>query len=999
MFLFQDDFDLYPGAIVDTKTRNQDFVRIAALYKQMGVKNHSFPLILLNRELQGVDPFNPPDTATRDAIVIECKENFWYFIREIARDPAGSDDAPILFKPNRGIMAAYWLYFNHVIFTLIMIRQTGKSFGIDWLYTYLLNIALTKSEISQLTKDEKLRGREIERLKAMEMTLPYYMKQRGARDPGNTEVLKISSLENYFKSYVPNRSVKIADQIGRGMTSSNIGVDEFAYIANNFITVQVMLSASQAAREVARIKNEPYGTIFTTTSGKRDTPEGRYAYKMVFDSAPWSESFLDAKNNEELMRIIENASPAGVPRVNATFNHRQLGKTDDWLRARLKDALQEDATQIEADYLNAWPSGSASSPFSKDIAEAIRQSKVDDYYTAIDGPDCYALRWYYPAEEIEMRMARDPHILSIDPSDGVDRDALAVVLMNSATGEVAMATTVPKTNLIHFAMWICEFLEKWLSVLCIIERRGSGAVILDYLLLYLPSKNINPFTRLYNTIVQDSDTQPDRFNQIKNWVPQSAQHHPTVHKACFGWATSASGATSRNDLYSKTLTMGTRMAGGLMRDAVLVHQILGLVIRNGRVDHESGEHDDMCFVGDTLVRTSTGNRPIREIQVGDLVLTRQGYKPVVKVFCNEKEVISRFGLTGTPNHPFITAHGEVAFKDLKLDTKVITCNEKLSITTERTIIDILSQNGLSIETITGGTTSGRNHPLPFTGRFTRMFMVPFRPVTSSTMLMGTISTTLLRISSALRKASIFGGTPCLKKNGNEEERKVERITLSMLGERATRRPQQNMQLSTERNQPGLRTGEEIILIWPAKSTPLPGEKEESPQKRKEMVYNLMVADCHEYFVNDILVHNCIAWLLGFWILTMGKNLSYYGINPREVLSRNPKLIEHRKQKSSYETYVEQQAKLDIQRLTQALEAEKDEFIARRLEFDLERAIQKLSDEEREIVSTDDLITQLREKRKALQRRPILSYEPNVPNSGYGTYPGFAQSMTTYVTQL
>lgn len=208
-----------------------------------------------------------------------------------------------------------------------------------------------------------------------------------------------------------------------------------------------------------------------------------------------------------------------------------------------------------------------------------------------------------------------------------------------------------------------------------------------------------------------------------------------------------------------------------------------------------------------------------------------------------------------------------------------------------------------------------------------------------------------------------------------------------------------MQLNTERNQPGSRTGEETILNWPAKSTQLPGEKEEAPQKRKEMVYNLMVADCHEYFVNDILVHNCIAWLLAFWVLTMGKNLSYYGINPREVLSRNPKLIEHRKQKSSYETYVEQQAKLDIQRLTQALEAEKDEFIARRLEFDLERAIQKLSDEEREIVSTDDLITQLREKRKALQRRPILSYEPNVPNSGYGTYPGFAQSMTTYVTQL
>ncbi len=731
--LFESDWlNKHPSAIVDYKTKNQDFVRLAAVYREMGV-NGDFILSLVNPALQGVDPFNPPDAETALAVAIECKENFWYFIREIARDPAGSDDTPIMFKPNRGIIAAYWLYLNHIVFILIMIRQTGKSFGIDWLYTWLLNVALTKSEISQLTKDEKLRGRELERLKAMELTLPYYMKQRGARDPGNTEVLKISSLENYFKSYVPNKSPKIADQIGRGMTSSNIGVDELAYIFNNFITVQVMLSASAAAREVSRIKDEPYGTIFTTTSGKRDTPEGKYAYRLVAEAAVWSEAFFGAKNLAELERMVKAASGDGdTLRVNCTFNHRQLGKTDEWLKARLKDAMQEDPTQIEADYLNLWPSGTISTPFTKEIATAMRDSEKSEYYTSIEGPDCYALRWYYSMLAYEQMLMDVQHILSIDPSDAIGRDAIAAVMLNSRTGGVAMAATVPKTNLIHYAMWLCDFLEAHLKITCIIERRGSGATIIDYLLLYLPTKGMDPFTRLYNTAVNDAEQYPDRFKEIQQ-VHNARENLYVKYKSCFGWATSGSGTTSRSDLYSKTLSTASRMGASLMYDRTLILQTLGLVIKNGRIDHADGEHDDMV----------------------------------------------------------------------------------------------------------------------------------------------------------------------------------------------------------------------------------------------------------------------IAYLLAWWLLTLGKNLGYYGINANEVLRENPSVLIHRTQTSAYEEYVQDKAKRDIKRLTEELEREKNEMIIKRLEFDLERAVQQLSEEDRQIVSADDLIQQLREKRLSGSQRMLTSYNTSGYNSGYASYQPAQYSDTVY----
>ena len=710
MILFEDDWELYPHAIVDYETKNESFLRYSLLLREMGIKNHLWPLQLHDAGLQGVDPFDPnitPDLAVR--IAIECKTNFFYFIREVARDPAGSDDFPISFKANRGIMATYWLFFNHILVILVLVRQVGKSFGLDWLYTFLLNLRVTKTDISVLTKDEKLRGRELERLKGMELALPSYLKQRSTRDPGNTEVFKIGALQNFLKLYLPNKSPKLADMVGRGMTSPIIGVDEFAYLHNNWITIPVMLTTAGAAREISRLKNEPYGTVFSTTSGKRDTPEGRYAYRLTSDAAIWSEGFYDTRNLAELEETIKKASPGKKLHVNCTFNHRQLGKTDDWLKGRLAEAIQEDPVAIRADFLNEWPSGSTTTPFDQALAEGIRLSELLDYYTQFAPPEAYALRWYYKEEDIQQKM-QVPHVLSIDPSEAVNRDAIGIVLRNAITGEVAMAADISEGNLILFSKWICMFLKEFLTVTAIIERRSSGAMILDYLLLYLPAAGLCPFKRLYNRVVQDAEDFPERFREIQN--PNATRENIYMkYKKFFGWSTSGTGATSRTDLYSKTLNNAAKMTGRQIRDRKLILQILGLEVKNGRVDHGDGEHDDLV----------------------------------------------------------------------------------------------------------------------------------------------------------------------------------------------------------------------------------------------------------------------IAWLLSYWLLSMGKNLHHYGIDPSKIMSENPSYREQLKVVSAYEQNRQSQARLDVERITEQLKTEREEYLARRLEYDLERAISLLTDQDRQIVSADDLINRLREERSRNARRSYGYY--------------------------
>lgn len=583
------------GAIPDWSTKNDSFVELALVYREMGVENYAFLLAIHDQGLIGVDPFDPDlSKEMKERITIECKVNFWYMIREIARDPAGSDEFPILFKANRGIIAAYWMYLNHVLVFLVMIRQTGKSFGIDWLVIWLLNFALTKSEVSYLTKDEKLRGRELERLKAMELTLPRYLKRRSNKDAGNTEVLRVGSLGNTFKAYVPNKSPKLADLIGRGMTAGTTIVDEKAYCHNNMITIPVMLSATLAAKEVARSKNEPFGSIFMTTSGKRDTPEGRWSYSFMESCAPMNEKMFDCKDEQDLHDTVKRAGNGKDLRVNCTYNHRQLGKDDQWLKDRIRESAQEDPVQIRADFLNEWPSGTMSSPFSSEIAAAMRESERVDYHLEISQIEPYALRWYCEKDLIQRMMQTTHHVLGVDPSEAVGRDGIGQHCRNIETGATAFASDISESNINAYSRWMGHFLMSNPNVTLIIERKSTGVSIIDYLLEFLPSVGINPFTRIFNQVVQQKDEYPDRFMDVQNAM-NSRENIFLKYKRTFGWSTSGVGSTSRSELFSRTLSNAASLTGGLMYDRTLILQTLGLEVRNGRIDHAEGEHDDICF--------------------------------------------------------------------------------------------------------------------------------------------------------------------------------------------------------------------------------------------------------------------------------------------------------------------------------------------------------------------------------------------------------------------
>lgn len=65
----------------------------------------------------------------------------------------------------------------------------------------------------------------------------------------------------------------------------------------------------------------------------------------------------------------------------------------------------------------------------------------------------------------------------------------------------------------------------------------------------------------------------------------------------------------------------------------------------------SNKHDDACFEGNTLIATQFGYKKIKDIKVGDKVITPVGLKKVTACgITGYKETINKFGLDVTPNH-------------------------------------------------------------------------------------------------------------------------------------------------------------------------------------------------------------------------------------------------------------------------------------------------------------------------------------------------------------
>ncbi len=576
MILF--DSDLYEQkCIIDFKTKNITFIKMAKLLKDMGIKNHLFFLVMYDDTLQGVNPHaSDLSEEIKLRIAAECKRNPWYFFREVVRIPAQGGEA-VRYQLNRANLALIWCFLNCIDSFLTMPRQIGKTVGVITISDYFMYVLGYKCNIAMFAKDSNLLTENVRRMKDIRDTLPTYLFQLGNKyNTDNQESIEYRPNFTKYITFVAQKDKASAAKQGKGESFVWSHWDELAHYVNNEASYQSAIAASDTVSEIAKKNGLPCATIITTTAGYTSTPEGKFAHKIKSQALRFSEKLYDSKDNKTLKEIVDNGS--GNNFLYLEFSYSQLGKDEKWLRNVTRNKSPE---VVAIDYLNKWIHGSSETILSKRLLDLLENNIVEPVSTTID--ESIIMRWYADQSVLNRPEYKNiPYIIGSDTSDNIGKDFTTIVLVNPKDMAVVMTCRCNQSNMVCIANIIFNLLMRFPNSVFVPEK-NKAASLLDMLITLITTKTTwDCYKRIYNAYVQE---QGESFDFRKVDINLG------THRKAFGFKTTGA-EDSRKLLYSSVLTTTVERNHTRIFDKIIIDEIFGLVVKNGRVDHSSGGNDD-----------------------------------------------------------------------------------------------------------------------------------------------------------------------------------------------------------------------------------------------------------------------------------------------------------------------------------------------------------------------------------------------------------------------
>jgi len=579
MLLFQSDYNTAGGCLqVDTK--NLSFIRMTQLLARMGVKNNKFFLHLSQPELAKYDPHHLTDSSMelRARIALECKVNIWYFLREVIRiNAAGSDPVPYILS--RANLAMTWCFCNSVNIFATIGRQLGKTQGCLALYAWAMYFAYKNSTLALLCKDDSLIQDNIQRVKDMKNSLPPYLVLRSIKDADNKEGISYTQLNNTYKTFVAQSDKIAAAKQARGSSLPLIHFDELAYYKNNDLSYPSVCACMDAAGEIAKKAGLPSCKILTTTAGKLSDPAGAYAFRIKSHAVRFRDQFYDLNSIDDLNALLDKESTNHM--VYIEYSYKQLGKDDAWFKRVTAD---KDDITIRVDYLNEWMLGTGSNVIPDHLLERIQKSVIEPVsYSSYGNLTVY---WYVSKDIVltDPLMKNKHYIIGMDTSDCVGEDFTTLCVIDPSDLGIIATCRVNTPSFTHVAQCVCELMDDLPNSIFVPERNKNGAVLVDILIDKLLRQNVSPFFRIYNTFIQDWCDSSKDLSQI--------DLSNGVNRKRFGYNTTAA---NRDDMYSKVLINALNIMSDRVYDSNLCEEMKALSIRNGRIDHAIGGHDDLTF--------------------------------------------------------------------------------------------------------------------------------------------------------------------------------------------------------------------------------------------------------------------------------------------------------------------------------------------------------------------------------------------------------------------
>jgi phage terminase large subunit len=286
--------------------------------------------------------------------------------------------------------------------------------------------------------------------------------------------------------------------------------------------------------------------------------------------------------------------------------------------------------------------------------------------------------------------------------------------------------------------------------------------------------------------------------------------------------------------------------------------------RNGVALNEPIDFLNHCFVGNTKITTINGDVNIEDIKEGDLVLTSKGYKKVLKKFDNGIKDVNNYSMQFDTFSLSLCSTKEHKIKVNKEWKKISQLQEKDKLFLHKPLMakptSYTKTKDILVEVLKG-----------YIPMFGYTIKGKYQKDTMFTMLMAILK--IIQLTTLILFMEV-----CIYVTRVKKGLKTILSLLKTFMQRVLR--QRKNGISQKRVESGIvnmvkihgliESIEPLIVnivtkslkqdIAEYQSTAITTAKlmhVEKGLKSKKQVYDIMVEDCHEYFANGVLVHNCI----------------------------------------------------------------------------------------------------------------------------------------------
>ena len=507
----------------DFGTKNQSFLQTAYELKALNIKNFYFMLEVKypNTGVQDLDPYDPNLTSEQiGAIILECKQNPWYFFREVSRVPAGGAPVPFQAYLHRSSCAMVWCYMRNIDFMVCQPRQTYKTTWIIILLSYAFVFECRKVRIPFMHLDERGVLKNCTDFRDYIAALPPYLNPwydmnklpgpksiRDDREKHQVSVKIVTQSESQEKA---------RDKL-RGDTLFVGFLDEWEYIAFINEVISGGAPAMLSGRAIAEQTGARTCMMYASTPGDLETDTGVAAQHIIDMTPRFHEGLYDATDKEINLFLItatrrfdDDTSEGTVvvdpsldmnlddipksTRVYIEFTYKQLRKDEKWLREQYIAALQSGkvAEYRRGILLDRFRGGDAALFDQKDIdyiKSIVREpdNQIIIKYTIANKVRIFHLDVYkHPINQGDLSLDEAyfdiyvPYLIGIDVSAGGNGDNTAICIVHPYTLEVVAELQSPYIGLFDL-MRIITYLAKLVpsGVFCV-ETNSVGKAIIDF---------------------------------------------------------------------------------------------------------------------------------------------------------------------------------------------------------------------------------------------------------------------------------------------------------------------------------------------------------------------------------------------------------------------------------------------------------------------------------------------------------------------------------------